>query len=738
MKARPASIPELPKPLRAIIGRVGLGVALLCGLLGPVVYGTFEYFERADFLEFKASLNASQLAKYIYAHETLWQYQSVRLAELIELPRVDQEPLRQRVFDAPGEWSSNRGRQSRGPRFGAARPSSSGEAWLAAWRRKPASRRSLPRSAGWRSSAPRWGCAPTLSSGSCPMRVLDRTLGELATQNARFDSALNNMSQGLSMFDREQRLVVCNERYAELYGLPPELTRPGTTLQAILHHRVANHLYAVASPQDHADELLSTIGDNLPLIRIVELSDGRALVVKRQPMADGGWVATHEDITEQRRIEARIAHMAHHDALTDLANRVLLRERLEEALERRPRDDKVAVLCMDLDRFKEVNDTLGHPMGDALLKAVAQRLCGCVREADIVARVGGDEFAILQQAAGQPASATALAKRVIDAVSMPYELDGHRVVLGTSVGIAVAPEDGTEPDRLLKHADLALYRAKGDGRGTFRFFERGMDAAAQARRKLELDLRTALSTGAFELYYQPLVDLDRNEVSGFEALVRWNHPERGLIPPGDFIPLAEETGLIVPIGEWVLRRACVEAAGWPEQVRVAVNLSALQFNANNLVELVFSALSASQLAASRLELEITETALLDNTDCTFAILKRLREMGVRISLDDFGIGYSCLSYLRRFPFDKIKIDRSFIRDMGSDQQSVAIVQAVIGLGASLDMETVAEGVESRDELDCLRAFGCTEAQGFFISPPRPAGEVALMLATVRGRIELAA
>ena len=310
---------------------------------------------------------------------------------------------------------------------------------------------------------------------------------------------------------------------------------------------------------------------------------------------------------------------------------------------------------------------------------------------------------------------------------MPYELDGHQVVLGTSVGIAVAPGDGTEPDQLLKHADLALYRAKGDGRGTFRFFETGMDAAAQARRKLELDLRTALSTGAFELYYQPLVDLDRNEVSGFEALLRWNHPERGLIMPDDFIPLAEETGLIVPIGEWVLRQACTEAASWPEQVKVAVNLSAVQFNTSNLVELVFSALSASRLAASRLELEITESALLDNSESAFATLRRLRDMGVRISLDDFGIGYSCLSYLRRFPFDKIKIDKSFIRDMGSDQQSVAIIQAVIGLGASLDMATVAEGVETRDEFDCLRAFGCTEVQGYYISPPRPAGEVALLL-----------
>ena len=377
-------------------------------------------------------------------------------------------------------------------------------------------------------------------------------------------------------------------------------------------------------------------------------------------------------------------------------------------------------------------------MGDALLKAVALRLRGCVRDADIVARIGGDEFAILQAGVGQPASATALARRIIDAISLPYELEGHQVVLGTSVGIAVSPGDGSEPDQLLKNADLALYRAKGDGRGTFRFFEPGMDAAAQARRKLELDLRSALSTGAFELYYQPLVDLDRNEVSSFEALLRWNHPERGLISPDDFIPLAEETGLIVPIGKWVLRRACAEAATWPEHVKVAVNLSALQFNSGNLVELVSGALGASRLAASQLELEITESALLENSDSAFATLHQLRDMGVHISLDDFGIGYSCLSYLRRFPFDKIKIDRSFIRDMGTDRQSVAIIQAVIGLGASLNMATVAEGVETRDQLDCLRAFGCTEVQGYYISPPRPAGDVALLLSTIRDKTELAA
>ena len=738
MRARRTPLRSYPTPLRAVVGGMGLVVALLLSVSVPVVYGTFGYLARADVLSFKARLNADRVAKYIYAHESLWQYQSVRLADLIVLPQDDGGALRQRVVDSSGKVVLEDSTEISQPALQRSAPIRVKGAVVGRLEAEESLAGLLVNVAWATLFSTALGLAAFLAFRMVPLRVLDRTLGELETQNMRFNTALNNMSQGLSMFDADQHLVVCNERYARLYGLPSELRRPGTTLQEMLEYRVRNRLYAVEFPEDHAEELRTTIGADLPLVRVVKFSDGRSIVVKRQPMADGGWVATHEDITEQRRNEARIAHMAHHDALTDLANRVLLRERLEETLERRSRDDQVAVLCMDLDRFKEVNDTLGHPMGDALLQAVARRLRGCIRESDIVARLGGDEFAILQPGVPQPAGADALARRIIEAISMPYDLDGHQVVLGTSVGIAVAPEDGTEPDHLLSHADLALYRAKGDGRGTFRFFETGMDAAAQARRKLELDLRTALSTGAFELYYQPLFDLDRSEVSGFEALLRWNHPERGLMMPDDFIPLAEETGLIVPIGAWVLRQACSEAAGWPEQVKVAVNLSAVQLNTANLTELVFGALGASGLAASRLELEITESALLDNSEAAFATLRRLRDTGVRISLDDFGMGFSCLSYLRRFPFDKIKIDKSFIRDMGSDRQSVAIIQAVIGLGASLEMATVAEGVETRDEFDCLRAFGCTEVQGYYISRPRPAGEVAELLSTIRGKLELAA
>jgi diguanylate cyclase (GGDEF)-like protein len=417
--------------------------------------------------------------------------------------------------------------------------------------------------------------------------------------------------------------------------------------------------------------------------------------------------------------------MAKHDALTDLPNRVLLRERLEKALKARRREDDLAVLCLDLDRFKDVNDTLGHPLGDALLKAVADRLRTCVREMDTIARLGGDEFAIVQLAASQPTDATALAARIIGILSAPYEVNDHQLVIGASIGIALSPDDGTNPDELLRNADLALYRAKNEGRGTYRFFETEMDARMQARRKMELDLRKALVTGEFELNYQPLVNLECNEISGFEALLRWHHPVRGTVSPAEFIPLAEETGLIVPIGEWVLRQACAEAATWPTPIKVAVNLSPVQFRNRNLVNTVFSALSATGLAPQRLELEITESVLLQKSEVTIATLCQLHEFGVRIALDDFGTGYSSLSYLRSFPFDKIKIDRCFISDLTkNDGDSLAIVRAVAGLGRALAMATTAEGVETKEQLEIVRAEGCTEAQGFFLSPPKTAEKVA--------------
>jgi diguanylate cyclase (GGDEF)-like protein/PAS domain S-box-containing protein len=437
------------------------------------------------------------------------------------------------------------------------------------------------------------------------------------------------------------------------------------------------------------------------------------------------------DITERKRAEARITHMAHHDALTDLANRVLFRERLDRALMRDRRNNKgVAVLALDLDRFKEVNDTLGHPIGDALLKGVAQRLRDCVRETDTIARLGGDEFAVVQSVMDEASETAALAQRLQEAITEPYDLDGHHVVIGTSIGIAVSPADGTDPDDLLKNADLALYRAKSEGCGAYHFFEPEMDRRMRARRNLERDLRNALTNGEFALHYQPLVNIERDEICGFEALLRWTHPERGKVSPADFIPLAEETGLIVPIGEWVLRQACKDAAIWPDHLRIAVNVSVAQFKSRNLVALVVNTLAATGLLPRRLELEITESVMLQDEEGALEILTRLHDLGVRIALDDFGTGYSSLSNLRKFHFDKIKIDRSFVSDLSAaNVDALAVVRSIAQLGVSLGMSTTAEGVETQEQMDQVRAEGCTEMQGFLFSRAVPADEITRLLVT---------
>ena len=434
------------------------------------------------------------------------------------------------------------------------------------------------------------------------------------------------------------------------------------------------------------------------------------------------------DITERKEAEARIAHMAHHDALTDMPNRVLLRERMAEALAQRTRNNKfLGMLCLDLDNFKLVNDTLGHPVGDRLLQAVAERIQSVVRKGETAARLGGDEFAVLVPEASTPEEVSVLARRLIEVVGEPYKIDDTVVTVGTTVGIAVAPGDGEDADHLLRNADMALYRAKADGKGTYRFFEPEMDSRAQARRRLEIDLRTAIAEENLEVHYQPIVDFATDKITGLEALLRWPHPERGSIPPSEFIPLAEETGLITSLGRFVLRRACKDATLWPDGVMLAVNLSPLQFRVGNVFLMVKEALEETGLKASRLDLEITESVLLEKTDQVIASLHALRALGVRISMDDFGTGYSSLSYLRSFPFDKIKIDRSFVRDLESNQGTRAIVRAVLGLAAGLDMKVVAEGIENKQDLAYLMSEGCREGQGFLFSRARPQAEILKML-----------
>jgi diguanylate cyclase (GGDEF)-like protein len=564
------------------------------------------------------------------------------------------------------------------------------------------------------------------ASGRRSLAALNFANEQLRTQNERFDTALNNMSQGLIMFDAGERLVVCNSRYIEMYDLSRDIVKPGCTLSELLKHR-AERDHMILDPDQYRVDLLSKLSLGTKVNLVVESADGRAISIANQPMPNGGWVATHEDITERRKSDAKIAHMALHDALTNLPNRLFFLEQMKNRLAHLSRDQKFAVLCLDLDRFKTVNDTLGHSFGDKLLQQVAERMTGCLREGDTIARLGGDEFAILQGSIKQPNDAIVLAARLFEVASAPFDLDGHQVVIGVSIGIAIAPTDAVDPDQLLKNADLALYRAKMDDRGTYCFFEAGMDALLQARRALELDLRKALVNREFELYYQPLVNLEKEEITGFEALIRWNHPVRGLVAPIEFIPLAEETALIVPIGEWVLRQACAEAVKWPGEISVAVNLSPAQFRMRNLSQMVMSALAQSGLPPQRLELEITESVLLLDSESTLEILHQLRNLGVRISMDDFGTGYSSLSYLRKFPFNKIKIDRSFVHDLASNKDSKAIIRAVTVMGRTLGMTTTGEGVETREELEYLKREGCTEAQGYFFSKPKPAREVLNMI-----------
>ena len=435
------------------------------------------------------------------------------------------------------------------------------------------------------------------------------------------------------------------------------------------------------------------------------------------------------DVTERKEAEARIAHMAHHDALTDLPNRILFRQRMADALAQRSRSGNlIGALCIDLDNFKLVNDTLGHPIGDRLLQDVAARIVRVLRQRDTAARLGGDEFAVLVPEMKSPQELGILAQRLIQVVSEPYVIEGHMVTVGSTIGIAVAPTDGNDADHLLRNADLALYRAKAAGKSTFRFFEPEMDAQAQARRQLEIDLRSALLAETLEVHYQPLVDLGSEQVVGFEALLRWPHPTRGSVPPSEFVPLAEETGLITPLGNFVLERACRDASQWPPHVKLAVNLSPMQFRVGNVLQTVKEALQASGLDPQRLDLEITESVLLDRTDQVIEQLHALRALGARISMDDFGTGYSSLSYLRAFPFDKIKIDRSFVRDLPSNRQTLAIVRAILGLASGLDMKVVAEGIETQADLACLAAEGCREGQGFLFSEARPQSEVLKLLA----------
>jgi diguanylate cyclase (GGDEF)-like protein/PAS domain S-box-containing protein len=682
----------------------------------------------------------------------------------------------------------------------------------------------------------------------------------LESEKQRVDTALNNMTQGLVLYDSAARVVTCNQRYLDLHFLSAEMVTPGLPFRGLIQLRKDTGTFD-GDVDEFCSDVMRKVAQGQISSKILECRDGRSFQIFNKPLAQGGWVATidditerrnleqerdrnhaflreiidhipshitvkdvrdrryvlankvaetqfglaradvvgmkafdlfpgpladritadddralqgdgslfldehrwdtklfgsrfitskriairdqggepryiinvTEDVTERRRADEKIAHLAHYDALTDLPNRVLFRERIESELQRTGQGEQFALLYIDIDEFKGINDSLGHHIGDELLKTVAGRIRGCTGENDLIARLGGDEFAVVRTAVGARADIEQFVQRLYEAIRQPYDCLGHRLTTDASIGIALAPRDGTEIDQLIKNADLAMYAAKAGGRRTHRFFEPAMGASAKARLTMEQDLRQALAGGGFEIHYQPLVDLGRDQVSGCEALLRWRHPERGMVSPAEFIPVAEDSGLIDELGDWVLRTACAEAASWPDHIRLAVNVSPVQLKCQTLSLRIAAALAASGLKPDRLELEITEAVLISDDEAALAILHQLRGIGVRIALDDFGTGYSSLSYLKRFPFDKIKIDRCFISDLTEADGSSAIVQAVVNIAATLNMTTVAEGVETEAQRELLRKLGCTEMQGYLFSAARPAAEVKQLFAVSPAR-----
>jgi diguanylate cyclase (GGDEF)-like protein len=546
----------------------------------------------------------------------------------------------------------------------------------------------------------------------------------LEQTNMHFDAALSNMTQGLCMFDGERRLVVWNERYAEIYCLPPELLKVGTPHDAIIGDRIRRGILKGASSDTAAKAKISALSQlpkHTSSSRVDEFSDGRFMLVTRQPLANGGWLATHEDITERRRAEAEIVHLARHDGLTGLANRAEFNERLEAASQRLQRHGgAVTVMMLDLDKFKDVNDLGGHLAGDRLLVEVGKRLQAEIRETDVLARLGGDEFAIIQEGCpDQHEGALALALRIRRAIALPFDLSGHEARVGISIGIALAPLHGIESEELLRSADLALYDAKAGGRNDYRVFHPDMLQVVHTQKLAENELREAIAAEQFELFYQPLVAIETRTLCGVEALVRWRHPERGLIGPDQFIPLCESTGLIVQLGEWVLRQACRDASWWPAHIKVAVNISAVQFRRGNLFDTIFHTLLETGLAPERLELEITETAALENQEAHLATIRRLKNLGISMALDDFGTGYSAVNYLTIFPFDKIKIDKSFTQGVLNRRDCKAVVASTVALAQGLDIVTTAEGIETEEQFEYMRKAGVDLGQGYLFGRPVP-------------------
>ncbi len=594
------------------------------------------------------------------------------------------------------------------------------------------------------------GCSESVMPASERLLTDDEPIGLLLAQkkkleqlNAWFDIALNNMVRGLSMFDCDQRLIVCNHSYREMYALPEELTLPGTPLTEIVRYHVrreTGHDGAdeIAKQAQWIDRHVAKLAKGCRFSHVQNLKDGRKFLVTYQPLADGGWVDIQEDITEKRRAEEKIEWMALHDPLTGIANRFHFRETFETALKGLGDGASLALHWLDLDQFKQINDTLGHPVGDALLKAVAQRLRASVRRTDFLARLGGDEFAILQLGARHADQCERLARRVLHDVSKPYHVLGHAISISASIGIVRAPEHGNEPDELLKNADIALYEVKEKGRRGYALFCGKGGCEIDANRRLECEIHAALDESQFELHYQPVLSLQSQHVASCEALLRWRHPSNGLLAPAAFLSAAERTGLILDIGRWVLEQACQEAKRWSDAVKVTVNLSQLQLEAGDLPSIVRKSLAHAKLKPSRLQLDVGESLLDRNGTGRRKTLKELRKLGIGLTLDNFGKASGALSNLQAYPFDEIKIDRTLVKKVPIRADSAAIVKAVISLARTLGIRSVAEGVETRDELDMMARVGCNKVQGYYISRPVPAGELEAVLSECPHRLWLAA
>lgn len=548
---------------------------------------------------------------------------------------------------------------------------------------------------------------------------LKRAQDLLSAENKKLNAALSNISHGLAMFDSSEHLIVCNERYLKIYGYSPDLVKPGCSFREIIAERIKSDNFFTDDVDDFIGDLRKKLGNGITVKKFATLRDGRVISVVDHPAPDGGWVTIHEDVTELKKAEEKIAYAALHDDLTGLNNRPAFNNRLSNVLSRLARyQEPCVVMLLDLDGFKQVNDTLGHAAGDSLLKVIADRLKSSIREVDVLARLGGDEFVIVQIGAENPREAAiTLAIKLLEVVCKPVNLDGHEVAIGTSIGIVVAPQDGVEPGELLKKADLALYRVKSSRRNDFAFFDEKMSQAATARLQLINEMRKALSRDEFELHYQPIFNAQTRQPWGAEALVRWHHPVEGLIPPDRFIPLAEESGIMELLGEWILENACAEAAKWPSAMKVAVNLSAIQFRSSRLFDVILCALVDSGLSPDRVELEITESITMDDGGDYNVTIQQLKNLGICIALDDFGIGFSSMRYLTKVPFDRIKIDRSFVRGLTTSAGCAAIVASVLTLARGLDIFVTAEGVETDHQFELLRVAGVQQVQGYLFGRP---------------------